>query len=95
MSKKSNDLSPNNSNLQDTYAWVLYKMGKYESAKKWLEQSMQNGGNKSATVIEHYGDALYKLNEKDKAFEFWIKAKETGKGSEFLERKIKEKQLIE
>jgi len=95
MSKKSNDLAPNNSNLQDTYAWVLYKMGKYENAKKWLEMSMQNGGNSSAAVIEHYADALFKLNEKEKAYEYWIKAKETGKGSEFLERKIQEKQLIE
>lgn len=95
MSKRSNELAPNNSNLQDTYAWVLYKMGKYDVAKKMLEQALQNGGNTSATVIEHYGDALFQLNEKDKALEYWKKAKETGKGSDLLDKKILEKNLTE
>ncbi len=95
MSKRSNDLAPNNSNLQDTYAWVLYKMGKYDDAKKLLEQAMQNGGSSSATVVEHYGDALFHLNEKEKALEYWKKAKETGKGSDLLEKKIQEKHLTE
>lgn len=95
MSKLANELTPGNSNFLDTYAWVLYKMSKFAEAKVWLEKAMQNENSSSATVLEHYGDILYQLNDKQKAYEYWQKAKETGKGSEFLEKKIAERHLFE
>ncbi|MBL0048910.1 MAG: tetratricopeptide repeat protein [Bacteroidetes bacterium] len=95
MSRKANDLDPNNGNSQDTYAWILYASAKYVDAKEWIEKAIQNGGEKNAVILEHYGDILFKLNEKNKALEYWIKAKEAGKGSDFLEKKINEKTLFE
>jgi tetratricopeptide (TPR) repeat protein len=95
MSLKANELDPNNGNSQDTYAWILYASAKYVEAKEWIEKAMVNGGASNPVILEHYGDILFKLNEKNKALEFWIKAKEAGKGSDFLEKKIQEKTLFE
>jgi tetratricopeptide (TPR) repeat protein len=95
MSKKSLDLEPNNSNFFDTYAWILYGQKKYDEAKLWMEKALEKDGYKNSVLIEHYGDILYRLNDKEKAFEFWEKAKKTGKTSDVLEKKISQKTLIE
>ena len=95
MSLICNTLEPNNSSFQDTYAWILYKLGKFEDAKIWMEKALKNGGDKSGVVLEHYGDILYKLEDKPKAFEFWNKAKVVGQGTDFLEKKITDKKLYE
>lgn len=50
---------------------------------------------KNAVILEHYGDVLYKLNDTENALLYWNKAKQAGKGSEFLETKIIEKKMIE
>ena len=96
MSMLSNELEPTQASYQDTYGWIMYKENKLDDAKVWIEKSMSNGGNKSAAVLEHYGDILFKLGDSARAIENWQKAKEAGDGaSEFLDRKILEKKLFE
>ena len=95
MSKKSNRLAPNNSNYEDTYSWIFYKMGKYQDAKDWEEKALQNGGRSHSDMLDHYGDILYKLGDKEQAVEYWQKAKDAGLQSDLLERKIRDKQLYE
>jgi len=95
MSKRCNELEPNNGTYQDTYAWVLYCLEDYENARLWLEKALKNGGDKSAVIIEHYGDVLFKLGLKKEAVNQWIKAKSTGIGSELLDKKIENEKLLE
>jgi len=95
MSKKSNQLSPNNASFQDTYAWILYQQKKYKEAKIWIEKAYENGGDLSPVITEHYGDICFQLSEKSQAIIFWKKAKSLGKGSQFLDKKIAEKTLYE
>lgn len=96
MSKESNALEPDQGSYEDTYGWIMYKQGKYSEAKIWIEKSLSHGSDKSATVLEHYGDILYKLGDTIKAYEYWQKAKNAGEGySEFLDRKLDGKKLIE
>ncbi len=96
MSKLSNQLDTNQSSYEDTYGWIMYKQGKYAEAKTWTEKSLSHGSDKSATVLEHYGDILYKLGDLSKAYDYWQKAKDAGEGgSEFLEKKLQDKKLIE
>lgn len=92
-----NELEPDQSNYQDTYAWILYKQGKFIQAKEWLEKAIANGGKSSATILEHLGDTHAKLNNLVKALEYWNKAKELNndQGSEFLNKKIADKKLYE
>lgn len=89
------ELDPQNPTYLDTYAWVLFKQGKYEKALAHIEKAYLNGGNKNAVIVEHFGDILFKLNEKDKAVEKWNEAILLGKGSELLNKKVIEKTLIE
>ena len=95
MAKKAIKIEPENISYLDTYAWALYKNNNLEMAKIIIEQAIKNGAKNNAVIIEHYGDILYKLNEKEKAFEMWEKAKGIGKGSEFLDKKINDKKLYE
>ena len=95
MAKKENDLTPNSSNNEDTYAWVLYSQGKYTEAKTWLEKAIVNGGDKNGTILEHYGDVLFRLGNTNDAMSNWQKAKLTGDHSEFLDKKIADKKIYE
>jgi tetratricopeptide (TPR) repeat protein len=95
MSFKCNELEQNNGTYQDTYAWILFRMGDYSDAKRWMQKSLKNGGDKNAVVVEHYGDILYKLGEVKLAVEQWKIAKVLGDGSKQLSKKITEGKLYE
>ena len=95
MAKKAVTLEPQNASFEDTYGWVLYKIGRYEEAETWISKALEDKEAISAEVLEHLGDVLFKLGETDKAVEYWMKAKNKGKGSEFLEKKITDRKLYE
>ena len=94
MSKRSIELDPDNASSEDTYAWILFRLKKYTDARIWIEKALQHNAN-SAVQVEHYGDILYFLEEKDKAVEQWQKAKVMGSRSETLDKKINEKKYID
>ncbi|CAM3587375.1 tetratricopeptide repeat protein [Pontibacter korlensis] len=93
MSEQLIKLHPNNPTYLDTHAWVLYKMGEYTTARKYLEQAVAISDD--ATIVEHYGDVLFKLGKQEEAVSQWQKAKLKGEASAFIDRKIKEKKLYE
>ena len=95
MAKKAVSLDPYNSNNLDTYAWVLYKLGKYDEALVWIEKAYNNKGNSSGVVLEHYGDILFKLNRHKEALEFWEQAAQKDGGSALLKQQIQDKKLYE
>lgn len=95
MAQKANKLQPDESTFQDTYAWVFYKLGRYEEAREWLEKALNNGGVNDGTVLEHYGDVLYKLNRNDEALDYWQQAKGVGGTSDQIDQKISDKKLHE
>ena len=73
-------LSPDQPSYEDTYAWIFYQLKDYNNALLWIEQAISNGGKSSATIVEHYGDILYRLSKTDAALLQWQKAKELGWG---------------
>ena len=95
MISKCVELEPGNSTYLDTYAWVMFKMKRYFEAKYLIERAIDNGGDKSDVIVEHYGDILYMNGDKDEAIKQWKKALEIGKGSGKLEEKIKKGVYIE
>lgn len=97
MSRKSLSLSPDQATFMDTYGWILYKMGKYSDARKYVQQAIDAGGaDADGTLWEHLGDIDYKLKDVDKAVEHWQKAKQLGGVDvDKLEKKIRDKQLYE
>lgn len=95
MARKANDLSPDNASYQDTFAWVLYKQGDYANALIYIEKAVKSEEKASAVELEHYGDILFRLDRVSEAIDWWKKALEAGKGSSFLESKIKDGKLYE
>lgn len=93
MSKRSNVLSPGNPSFEDTYGWILFMQGDMAGALEWLSKAIASGGNSSGTVLEHYGDALYRSGRTEEALRYWQQARDAGEHSDQLERKIREKKL--
>jgi len=95
LSGKAVRANPDNSTYLDTYAWVLFMRKDYSLAKFYMETAIKNGGDKNGVIVEHYGDILFMLGQKDKAMEQWKKAQETGDFSEFLVEKIKQGRYLD
>ncbi|CCH56074.1 Tetratricopeptide TPR_2 repeat protein [Fibrisoma limi BUZ 3] len=89
MSKKLVERNPTNATFVDTHAWVLYTMKDYAKARQMLEKVIQaNPASVSGTILEHYGDVLFQLGEREKALDQWKKAKAKGETSDALDKKI-------
>ncbi|MCG8308661.1 MAG: tetratricopeptide repeat protein [Cytophagales bacterium] len=86
--------NPDNSTYLDTHAWVLYMRGEYKEAKIYIEKALK-GSDISGTIIEHYGDILFKLGEVDLAVKQWQKAKGMDESSELIDKKIADRKLYE
>ena len=81
-------LSQNNSTYLDTMAWVLYKLGRYDEAKKYMQQALSLDRHRSAELALHYGDILHALGEEFMAKTYWRKALERGADKEEIERRF-------
>ncbi len=84
---------PEEATYLDTYGWILYVAQEYPEALKYLEKAAKNSDN--GTILEHYGDVLFKMGKKEDALEQWKKAKIQGEVSELIDKKIADKNLYE
>lgn len=81
----------------DTYAWILYKQGKYEEAKSNQEkaiESAEKNGNSDAELYLHYGDILEALGDKQGAEESYRKGLELEPDNAELMKKAGSKAVI-
>ena len=85
---------PDNATYLDTYAWVLFKKKNYTLAKFYMETALSHSEEESSTLVEHYGDILFMLNDTAGALKNWEKALEMGNDSSVLKQKIAEKKYI-
>ncbi len=69
MSKKTIEMFPEEANYLDTYAWILYKMKKYEQAKSWMQKAIDI--SESETFYSHMAEILIELGEKEES-EFYL-----------------------
>lgn len=99
MSRRSNELEPDFPSYQDTYAWVLFQQGDYETALEWIEKAVRSSDTTSETLLEHYGDILAKLGRVGKAVTQWKRAlglsQAVGKDIDKLSQKIDAKRYID
>lgn len=86
-------MHPDNDTYLDTHGWVLFVLGKYEEAEKYLKKAAKT--DEDGTVIEHYGDVLYKLGRVDEAVVQWKKASLMKDASANIQKKIADKTLYE
>ena len=88
MAKRATELSPNNGTYLDTLAWVYYKLGEYEEAKKTMQQAMSFDKSNSSELALHYGDILDALGNTFMAQTYWRKALERGADASLIESRI-------
>jgi len=93
MSSKLVKRNPDNPTFLDTHAWVLYMLGDFKEAKGYLETALQHDA--SGTIIEHYGDVLFKLGDIENAVKQWNRAKGMDDTSELIDKKIADRKLYE
>ena len=95
MSTKLVMRNPENATYLDTHAWVLFMKGEYKDAKIYIEKAVNSNDELSGTIIEHYGDILFKLGDVDSAVKQWQKAKGMDETSELIDKKIADRKLYE
>ena len=88
ISKKTIIAEPKNPTYLDTYAWILFKLKRYQDALYYIKEAVENGGVDSEVIIEHYGDILFMTGEENAAVEFWKLSETMGNKSEDLLKKI-------
>lgn len=94
MSYRTVKAEPKNDTYLDTYAWILFEKGRYTEARIYIDEAMKNGGENSATIVEHCGDIYYMLGLKDEALAFWKQAAAMEHDSKTLEKKIRLKKFV-
>ena len=77
-----------NSTYLDTYAWILFKLGKYRRAEDIMNSLYISGSMESSEHYEHYGYIRKALGDCDLAVELWRKALEMDNTKTQLENEI-------
>lgn len=80
--------APNQSLAAHAMGWAHFQKKNYKEAREWLDKALVGGSN-DATLLEHYGDLMFQLNDVSAAYQYWTKSKEMGNRSENLDKKIK------
>lgn len=91
MSFRTIKAEPTNSTFLDTYAWILFMQERYEEAKIYIDQALQNDSVTNSVIIEHAGDIYALNNDLQQAVEYWKQAQEAGGNSKVLIRKIRQR----
>jgi tetratricopeptide (TPR) repeat protein len=94
MAEKANDILPGQASFIDTHAWILFRLGEFQSARDLQLKAIELNPD-SGVLLEHLGDILFHLENKAQAMEYWNKALEKGGGSENLEEKIDQEKYLE
>lgn len=88
MSGRAIALEEKNPTYLDTYAWVLFELGRYEEAKKIMRQVIALDTSKSADIQFHYAEILAALGEDFMAEVYYQKALNLGYDAQIINDKI-------
>ena len=89
MSARTLEMEPDNAIYVDTYAWLLFCLGRYEEAKAYAEKLIGLNSEMSAVEYHHCGDIFAKCGDTGRAVEYWTQAQRMGDESKILKKKIK------
>ncbi|MBR1994755.1 MAG: tetratricopeptide repeat protein, partial [Alistipes sp.] len=88
MAQRVVELTDNNPTYMDTYAWVLFKMGRLEEARKIQQRAVALDGQKSLELLVHYGDILNAEGKRFMAETYWKRALEKGYDKAQIEQRL-------
>ena len=94
MSFKTIKAEPKNATYLDTYAWILFMQQRYEEARIYIDQAVENDSTQNAVICEHAGDIHYFTGDTEGAISLWQKALKDDPTNKIIARKIKRKKYI-
>ncbi len=87
MIEKALKTKPNSHMYLDTLGWLLYKQGRFEEAAKRLREALQQEeGKDDPVILDHFGDALWRIGRKAQARSYWEAAGKMAADEENKER---------
>ena len=81
-------LEKSNATYIDTFAWILYKLGRFEQARTQMRHALSLDTTKSPELPLHYGDILFALNERFMAETYWKRALDMGGDKQSIEQRL-------
>lgn len=91
MSLRTIKAEPNNATYLDTYAWILYKLQRYEEALTYIEQALAADSVPSDVLYEHAGDICFRMGDVARAVDYWKQALEVQRKAEAVEQRLEKK----
>jgi tetratricopeptide (TPR) repeat protein len=88
--RKALEINPNSGAYIDSYAWALYREGKFEQARDSLQRALELI-EADPTLYDHLGDVYDKLGMPDSATVYWRRALEKDTDNETIKSKLKQK----
>ena len=89
--QKAVELDPKSGAIADSYAWVLFRLNRYEEAKKEILRAIELlGDDIDATITDHAGDIFNALGDRESARKYWEQAMDLTGDVDYdaIERKI-------
>ena len=76
MSRRTIKAEPENATFLDTYAWILFKMKRYQQARTYIDKTLKHAeeDGDNASLYAHAGDIYYRCGQRTSALRFWVKA---------------------
>ena len=90
MLERANRLKPNDPYIIDSLGWALFKLKRYNDAKKYLKQAVQLMPT-DPVVNDHYGDVLWKTGKQIQARYYWNYVLKLDDTEDDLKKTIKNK----
>ena len=73
MIEKAVEQRPNDGYIVDSLGWVLYRLGDYEDAARFLERAAELRPN-DPVILDHFGDGLWRVGRSAEARFQWRRA---------------------
>ena len=83
---RAKELKPDDPAITDSLGWAQFRLGNYEEAIKWLEQSLTDFPDHE--VAAHLGEALWVTGQRQRAHKVWKDALQRTPNSTILKRVI-------
>ncbi len=95
MSRETIMKEPENSTYLDTYAWILFKMGKISGAKKYISLAISSNNDQSGEILLHAGEIFLKARMYEKALIYYKMAVKKLQGADLEEAEQKIETIIQ
>lgn len=88
MAARVMQLEGDNPTYMDTFAWILYRLGRYEQARNIQRRAIALDKSASSDMMLHYGDILHALGEQFMAESYWKRALDKGYDKKAIEERM-------